>query len=65
MTPNHDTPTIFVGQDAAGRWLVQDGTGGIEGRFTSERAAIRFARDEAEIHHLAVAMALRPLVALA
>ena len=65
MTLNHTTSTIFVGQDAAGRWLVQDGNGGIGGRFTSERAAIRFARDEAEIHHLAVAMASQPLVALA
>lgn len=65
MTLNDTTPTIFVGQDTAGRWLVQDRTGGIGGRFTSERAAIRFARDEAEIHHLAVAMASRPLVALA
>ncbi|WP_294261488.1 hypothetical protein [uncultured Sphingomonas sp.] len=65
MTLNDTTATIFVGQDAAGRWLVQDGTGGIGGRFTSERAAIRFARDEAEIHHLAVAIAPQPLVALA
>jgi hypothetical protein len=65
MTLDDNTPTIFVGQDAAGRWLVQDGTGGIGGRFTSERAAIRFARDEAEIHHLTVAMAPQPLMALA
>lgn len=54
--------TLLVGRDTAGHWLVQDSAGQIEGHFISERAAMRFARDEGEIHHAAVALAVPPMV---
>lgn len=45
-TPNRDCSVLFVGQDRAGHWLVQESHGLLEGRFISGEAAWRFARDE-------------------
>jgi hypothetical protein len=44
--PDQRVPILFVGQDAAGHWLVQESTGLLEGRFVSREAAIGFARAE-------------------
>jgi hypothetical protein len=40
------SPTLFIGQDAAGHWLVQESTGNFGGRFVSREAAMSFARAE-------------------
>lgn len=53
---------IYIGQDKAGHWLVQDDTGRLEGRFVSQAAAMSFAREEREIYHGRLAMAQVPLV---
>lgn len=37
---------LFVGQDKAGHWLVQESHGLLEGRFISFAAALQFARAE-------------------
>lgn len=37
---------LYVGQDRAGHWLVQESHGLLEGRFISSQAALRFARGE-------------------
>lgn len=37
---------LYVGQDRAGHWLVQENHGLLEGRFVSRDAAWRFAREE-------------------
>jgi hypothetical protein len=60
--PEVPFPSILkVGQDSHGRWLVQDAEGLIEGRFQSLDTALGFARAEAEIHHLPVAISATPL----
>ena len=45
---------LYVGQDQAGHWLVQENHGLLEGRFISRDAAWRFARDEVHAFHGAV-----------
>lgn len=62
--PDEHGPVIYVGQDTAGHWLVQDSGGKLEGRFVSRSAALRFAEDERQIYHAAVEMAPAPLVPL-
>ena len=53
---------IYIGQDKAGHWLVQDDAGRIEGRFVSQAAAMSFAKAEREIYHARIAVARTPLV---
>lgn len=44
--PDRRGSILYVGQDQAGHWLVQQSQGLLEGRFISRDAAWRFARDE-------------------
>ena len=55
---------IYVGQDKAGHWLVQDNGRKLEGRFVSRNAALSFARGECEIYHASLELAGVPLVPL-
>ena len=57
-----DQPVIYVGQDVAGHWLVQDSARRLEGRFVSFAAAMSYARAERDIYHAEVAVAQAPLV---
>jgi hypothetical protein len=41
------TRYISVGQSASKRWIVKDNRGRLGGVFRSQKAAMRFARDEA------------------
>ena len=67
VDPDPDQPgthsVIYVGQDRAGHWLVQESGGRMEGRFVSRAAAWSFAR--AERHGFAgacVVAASQPLI---
>jgi len=61
--PDHSKPTLKVGQDAAGHWLVQESGGRLEGRFISFDAAMHFARAERHAFPGAViVIATTPLV---
>jgi hypothetical protein len=64
--PDSTTSTLFIGQDAAGHWLVQESTGGFGGRFISRDAAMSFARAEqyrfAPDHVVVVATPLTPAI---
>lgn len=64
--PEPDEPglVIYVGQDRAGHWLVQDAGGRLEGRFVSRSAALSFARGECESYHASLVMTGVPLVPL-
>ena len=53
---------IYVGQDRAGHWLVQDSRRNIEGRFISYGAAMRYAQAERDIYHASVEIANALLV---
>lgn len=53
---------IYVGQDRAGHWLVQDSRGRLEGRFVSRTAAMSYARDERDIYHARLEVTTAPLV---
>lgn len=55
---------IYVGQDRAGHWLVQDSRHTLEGRFISYRAAMGFAQAERDIYHASVEIAELPLTPL-
>lgn len=57
-------PVIYVGQDKAGHWLVQDSRKRLEGRFVSYGAAMSYAQAERQIHHARVEIASAPLVPL-
>ena len=46
LEPDPARSVLFVGQDTAGHWLVQESHGLLEGRFISFAAALRFARAE-------------------
>jgi len=46
LEPDRRGSVIYVGQDRAGHWLVQENHGLLEGRFISRDAAWRFAREE-------------------
>ncbi len=61
--PEPDEPglVIYVGQDSAGHWLVQDSGRNLEGRFVSRRAALGYAAGECQIYHARLAMASAPL----
>lgn len=61
--PDQSGSILFVGQDAAGHWLVQEKGGRLEGRFISLAAALAFAR--AECHGFpgaSIAVVAEPLV---
>ena len=61
--PDSRITTLSIGQDEAGHWLVQESSGGLEGRFISFAAAMAFAR--AERHGFpgaCIAVATAPLV---
>lgn len=62
--PEQTGPTIYVGQDAAGHWLVQDSGKRMEGRFVSFAAAMGYARSERHAYHATVAIAAEPLLPL-
>ncbi|SOB88261.1 hypothetical protein SAMN06297144_3409 [Sphingomonas guangdongensis] len=62
--PDERGTVIYVGQDLAGHWLVQDSGGKLEGRFVSRSAALSFAEAERQIYHASVEMAPMPLVPL-
>lgn len=55
---------IYVGQDKAGHWLVQDIGKNMEGHFVSRSAALSFAEAERQIYHASLEMASAPLVPL-
>ena len=52
---------LYVGQDAAGHWLVQLSSREMEGRFISFDAAMSFALSERRLHHAVVEMAVAPI----
>lgn len=61
--PDPSSPTLFVGRDTAGHWLVQGCKGQLEGRFISGDAAWAFAQSECRGIPGAIAVAaLHPLV---
>lgn len=65
IDPEPDQPgaTLFVGQDRAGHWLVQESAGRLEGRFISREAALGFARAERHAFPGAVVViATHPLI---
>lgn len=62
--PDPTGVVIYVGQDRAGHWLVQDSRGRLEGRFVSRTAAMSYARDERDIYHARLEIAATPLVPL-
>lgn len=62
--PDQSGLIIYVGQDRAGRWLVQDSMGHLEGRFVSCAAAMSYARAEREVYNAELAIASEPLVPL-
>ncbi len=52
---------IYVGQDQAGHWLVQDSARNLEGRFVSYSAAMSYAKAERHIYHGTIELASLPL----
>ncbi|MET3435595.1 hypothetical protein [Sphingomonas sp. 1185] len=54
-------PTLYVGQDVAGHWLVQDSDKRMEGRFVSFAAAMQYAQGERHAYRAAVVVAIEPL----
>lgn len=62
--PDERGPVIYVGQDTAGHWLVQDSGRNMEGRFVSRTAALSFAKAERQIYHASLELASAPLVPL-
>lgn len=59
--PDQPAHVIYVGQDCAGHWLVQDNTRMLEGRFVSRAAAMSFAEAERQIYHARLAVSPMPL----
>jgi hypothetical protein len=64
--PDPDQParTIYVGQDSAGHWLVQDDRRSMEGRFVSYGAALHYAQAERDMYHASLEIAAAPLTPL-
>jgi hypothetical protein len=61
--PDQRKSVLFVGQDIAGHWLVQESAGRLEGRFISREAALSFARAERHgFGNAEVVFAAQPLV---
>lgn len=59
--PDQSGVIIYVGQDRAGHWLVQDNGRRLEGRFISFATAMSYAHAEREIYHAIVEVAAEPL----
>ena len=55
-------PIIYVGQDKAGHWLVQDSGRRLEGRFVSRGAAMSYAHAERQTYHAEIQLASEPLI---
>lgn len=62
--PDQRGLVIYVGQDRAGHWLVQDSARRLEGRFVSRAAAVSYALAEGQIYHAAVTLTPTPMVPL-
>lgn len=62
--PEQQELIIYVGQDTAGHWLVQDNRGTLEGRFISRGAAMSFAQAERQMYGATLQVAPRPLTPL-
>lgn len=62
--PDERGLVIYVGQDKAGHWLVQDNGKKLEGRFVSRSAALSFAKGECQSYHACLELAEAPLVPL-
>lgn len=60
--PDERGVIIYVGQDNAGHWLVQDSSRKLEGRFVSRGAALSFAAGECQAYHARLQIAAAPLV---
>lgn len=55
---------IYLGQDKAGHWLVQDSGRRMEGRFVSRGAALSVAEAERQVYHASLEIVSAPLVPL-
>jgi len=62
--PDERGLVIYVGQDVAGHWLVQDSCRKLEGRFVSRSAALSFAQAERDIYHARLELSALPMVPL-
>ncbi len=62
--PDERGTIIYVGQDKAGHWLVQDSGRKMEGRFVLRGAALSFAEAERQIYHASLEIVSAPLVPL-
>lgn len=62
--PDQSGRVIYVGQDSAGHWLVQDNQRSMEGRFVSYGAALHYAHAERDMYHASVEIASTPLTPL-
>jgi hypothetical protein len=64
--PEPDQPglIIYVGQDSAGHWLVQDSRRTLEGRFISRGAAMSYAEAERQMYAGKLEVTSRPLTPL-
>lgn len=62
--PDRSGNIIYVGQDKAGHWLVQDSAKRLEGRFVSYAAAMSYAQAERQIYHASIEIASLPLAPL-
>lgn len=62
--PDRPGLVIYVGQDGAGHWLVQDSAKRLEGRFVSRAAAVSYALAEGQIYHAPVTLTPTPIVPL-
>jgi hypothetical protein len=60
--PDSTGIVIYVGQDRAGHWLVQDSRRNLEGRFVSYGAAMSYAQAERDIYHASVEIVKTPLI---
>lgn len=62
--PDQPGLVIYVGQDRAGHWLVQDSAKRLEGRFVSRAAAVSYALAEGQIYHAPVTLTPAPMAPL-
>ena len=62
--PDERGLVIYVGQDVAGHWLVQDNCRKLEGCFVSRGAALSFAHAERDIYHARLELSALTMVPL-
>lgn len=62
--PDQSGTIIFVGQDRAGHWIVQDSGKRLEGCFISFAAAMSYAHGERDLYHAVVQVSSTPLTPL-